>query len=325
MTELPNKEILFFYESKQNPNGDPGFDNQPRVQPDGTLIVTDVRLKRTIRDYLRDHKGKTIFVDYNEKGEPQRAKERVIGLLSLKKIDEKTVIKDLIIKTSDVPLFGALVPIQSDKSAKGGDNASDDKGSSAKFTGPVQFSIGRSVNIVTVINPQIVGRFVGDKKANVQKQHSTFGKFYSVEYALIKFTGVVFPKNLGPYFKDEEVVMKFKEEEAGLADAIWNGTNSLVSRSKYPQRSIFYLEIAYDGTLYNDLGVLVRESPEAHGSGLKELPKKVFDFSRLVSSLKVRKPLSVKIRYVRDISDEIEQLAAELARAGIKVDSACTG
>ena len=41
------KEILFYYESRKNPNGDPGFDDQPRLMDDGTIMVTDLRLKRT--------------------------------------------------------------------------------------------------------------------------------------------------------------------------------------------------------------------------------------------------------------------------------------
>ncbi|PIN82466.1 MAG: type I-B CRISPR-associated protein Cas7/Csh2, partial [Nitrosopumilales archaeon CG11_big_fil_rev_8_21_14_0_20_33_24] len=66
-------EILFYYESKQNPNGDPGFENQPRMMPDDTIMVTDVRIKRTMRDYARDVKGETLFVDFDENGTPTTA------------------------------------------------------------------------------------------------------------------------------------------------------------------------------------------------------------------------------------------------------------
>ena len=62
------KEILFYYESRQNPNGDPGFENQPRLMPDGTIMVTDVRVKRTIRDYAKTALNETIFVDYGKEG-----------------------------------------------------------------------------------------------------------------------------------------------------------------------------------------------------------------------------------------------------------------
>jgi Cas7 group CRISPR-associated protein Csh2 len=61
--ELKNlkKELLFYYESRQNPNGDPGFENQPRLMSDGTIMVTDVRIKRTIRDYAKNKYGVTLF------------------------------------------------------------------------------------------------------------------------------------------------------------------------------------------------------------------------------------------------------------------------
>lgn len=63
-------EILFLYEIENaNPNGDPLNENRPRFDSeDSTVIVSDVRLKRTIRDYLFEYKGfngkeeKDIFV-----------------------------------------------------------------------------------------------------------------------------------------------------------------------------------------------------------------------------------------------------------------------
>lgn len=57
-------EILFLYDvSFANPNGDPVDENKPRIDEEtGINIVTDVRLKRTIRDYLAYYKGKEVFI-----------------------------------------------------------------------------------------------------------------------------------------------------------------------------------------------------------------------------------------------------------------------
>ncbi|RLF41534.1 MAG: type I-B CRISPR-associated protein Cas7/Csh2 [Thermoplasmata archaeon] len=57
-------EILFLYDvTDANPNGDPMEENRPRIDEEtGVNIVTDVRLKRTIRDYLRDFKEQNIFI-----------------------------------------------------------------------------------------------------------------------------------------------------------------------------------------------------------------------------------------------------------------------
>ena len=80
-------ELLFCYDiTDANPNGDPLDANKPRIDEEtGTNIVTDVRLKRTIRDYLYDYKGyngengKDIFVReivYDNEGHIQDAKLR---------------------------------------------------------------------------------------------------------------------------------------------------------------------------------------------------------------------------------------------------------
>ena len=48
------KEMLFLYDvTNANPNGDPADENKPRIDEESKKnIVTDVRLKRTVRDYL---------------------------------------------------------------------------------------------------------------------------------------------------------------------------------------------------------------------------------------------------------------------------------
>jgi len=57
-------EILFIYDIRDgNPNGDPLDENKPRIDEEtGINLVTDVRMKRTIRDYLHDIKNLEIFV-----------------------------------------------------------------------------------------------------------------------------------------------------------------------------------------------------------------------------------------------------------------------
>jgi CRISPR-associated protein Csh2 len=57
-------EIVFLYDVKDsNPNGDPLDENKPRIDEETMLnIVTDVRLKRTIRDYLHDFRNEELFI-----------------------------------------------------------------------------------------------------------------------------------------------------------------------------------------------------------------------------------------------------------------------
>lgn len=301
------KEFVFYYESRQNPNGDPGFENQPRMMPDNTILVTDVRLKRTIRDYAKNSLQKTIFVDYDKEGNPITADGRVKEILGSLQGD---IVKGLLLKTFDTPLFGALVTIRSKESEESG---------SSKLTGPIQFGIGRSVNKVKVINPMISGRFVG-KEAKSEKQFSTFGKFFSVEYALIKFQGIINPLNLDKYLMDEEVVKNFISSEGLFFECLWNGTNSLISRSKFPQRSVFYIEVDYSGAIYNDLSLLVDESSEMKSSATR-LTQKPFIFNKLLQALHDRKSKvdQVRLASCREISDDVIALKDKLAQDGIKV------
>ena len=65
MSVITNRsELLFLYDvTDSNPNGDPIDENKPRIDEEtGINFVTDVRLKRTIRDYLHDYKGQEIFI-----------------------------------------------------------------------------------------------------------------------------------------------------------------------------------------------------------------------------------------------------------------------
>lgn len=59
-----NSDFLFLYEASGcNPNGDPDQENKPRMDYDTkTNLVTDVRLKRYLRDHLKEQ-GHDIFVD----------------------------------------------------------------------------------------------------------------------------------------------------------------------------------------------------------------------------------------------------------------------
>jgi len=307
-SELKNlkKELLFYYESRQNPNGDPGFENQPRLMSDGTIMVTDVRIKRTIRDYAKNKYGATLFVDYGNDGSAVTADNRAKEILDA---NLKEGIQGLAAKTFDVPLFGGLVTIRADKG--GG-------GSSQKLTGPVQFAIGRSINQVQILNPVIVGRFVGKEKkgaqgAEDQEQFSTFGKFYAVDYALIKIHGAVNPINLWEYFEDDKVMKNFTDAESKLFPCLWDGTNSLITRSKFPQRSIFFLEVTYDGSIYNDLPVLVEEDSALKGnvSGLTVSPLK---FDKLLDALKMRKAKVKKVRLAacKELLKDAQKLEADI-------------
>lgn len=108
------REYLFIYDvTNANPNGDPNDENKPRIDEEtGKNIVTDVRLKRTVRDYLYDVKGLEIFVREikNQDGKTQTSKERAKDFES----DPDRILKECI----DVRLFGGTIPLESSKGKK---------------------------------------------------------------------------------------------------------------------------------------------------------------------------------------------------------------
>lgn len=298
-------DILFYYESRNNPNGDPGFDNQPRLMPDNTILVTDVRIKRTMRDYAKNVKQKELFADFGDDGLPVSARDRSKEIAKKADDNSKDLVKVMLKNTFDVPLFGALIPFP----AKDPDPITNKQGSQ-KLTGPMQFAIGRSVNMVNVINPSITSRFIGDE---AKGRHTTIGSFYAVEYALIKTSANINPINLGNYFADDTIRKNFENCCDMIPECLWDGTDNLVTRSKYPQNSLLYIEVNYDDKLHNDLPYLISENPELKGE-IKELGKSPFIFDELTNALNERKGhiLDIKIKCAKSIDSDVGDFISSL-------------
>jgi len=218
-----NSEILFIYDAKNcNPNGDMDNENKPRMDYDtNTNLVSDVRLKRYIRDYLNKFKEKEIFIKRTNKDvtSDKRAKE-----LEKNNIDWKTLI--------DVKLFGGIVTIKTQT-----DN----------LTGPVQFNWGYSLNNVELLESKtITSTFKTSGKAE-NTGGSGIGKDYRVKYSFIAFSGSINKKVA------EET--KLTEEELKLLDeAMINSIQLCRTRSKIGQSPRLYLRVVMkDNKTLNDL------------------------------------------------------------------------
>lgn len=247
-----NSEILFIYDAKMcNPNGDPDDENKPRMDYErGTNLVSDLRLKRYMRDYLADFKNSEIFVS-KVQGETVDATNRLKKLIEKFKdeINNSNDLKDLIksdkaeeknlskhlqwllSKLIDVRFFGATMPIKNE----GG------KGASITFTGPIQFNWGYSLN--KVIGPMesnaITSTFAGAKE-----DYSTMGKDYRVNYSLIAFHGIIsanrarstYLTNLDTDIFDDAIVKSIPLEAT--------------TRSKTGQSPLFYIRVEYNNSEY---------------------------------------------------------------------------
>ena len=163
---------MFLYDIQNaNPNGDPNDENKPRMDEEtGKNIVTDVRLKRTIRDYLYENENNEndIFVReviYDKDGHIQDAKLRASDYLpedkeKLKQMSaeeqKQEISRAILSKCIDVRLFGATIPL--DLKVKGKNVTS-----SITFTGPVQFKMGRSLHSVKIQHIKGTGAIASKK------------------------------------------------------------------------------------------------------------------------------------------------------------------
>lgn len=251
-------EIVFLYDIKDaNPNGDPMDENKPRIDEEtGINIVTDVRLKRTIRDYLMNFKKKEIFVREitDEAGKIQdaklRAKDFLKDVTDLENKDfneQKNIIKDKIVNDCiDVRLFGATIPL--DLSIKEKDKAKSVTGS-ITLTGPVQFRMGRSLHKVELKHIKGAGAFAA-KAGATQK---TFREEDVLPYSLIGFYGII-NENAAQHTQLRE------DDLTLLLDGVWNGTKNLISRSKAGQMPRLLLKVNYKEENYHigDLDKLIK-------------------------------------------------------------------
>ncbi len=290
MSELlkTRSELLFLYDAKDsNPNGDPLDENKPRMDEERSVnLVTDVRLKRTIRDYLYEYKefngtnGKDIFVREikDDKGNVQDGKKRASNFFKDKK-NAAEVEKEVLEKCIDVRLFGATIPLDKD---------------SVTFTGPVQFKMGRSLHPVQINHIKGTGAFASGEG----KGQATFREEYFVMYSLIGFYGII-NENAAKYTKltNDDVTL--------LLDGIWNGTKNLISRSKIGQTPRLLLKIDYKepnfliGDLDSYLKLIINENlstPEK----IRDTDDYQVDLTGLVKILKQYQDKIDKINFKTD-------------------------
>ncbi len=203
------RELVFVYSVREaNPNGDPDDENRPRTDDDGFALVSDVRLKRTIRDYwLSNNSDVLVKRVYDEKGNIYDMNKRITSVLSEDDAADRTKILEKIPKQFiDARLFGFVGTV---------------KGANCSLTGPVQFSIGKSLN-----KPNITTHTITSVMAGASEKGGSIGAFHILDYALIRFQGVICPKLA-------EISKMTKNDLKELYAGIWKGTQTLNTRSKF--------------------------------------------------------------------------------------------
>ncbi|HBM74863.1 MAG TPA: type I-B CRISPR-associated protein Cas7/Csh2 [Clostridiaceae bacterium] len=219
---MNNSEILYLYDARlANPNGDPDEENRPRMDYERDInLVSDLRLKRYIRDYL-ESKGYLLYVRKLD-GNPVKPEEII---KRVKDQSKEGVLNEFI----DVRLFGATMPI---------------KGDNRTFIGPVQFNWGYSLNKVELLESSITSHFAtmeGNKQGAI-------GKDYRVKYSFIAFSGVISGKRAAE--------TKLTEDDIKLLDqSMKYAIPSLATRSKIGQYPRLYMRVEYndDETILGDM------------------------------------------------------------------------
>ncbi len=315
---MNRSELLFLYDlNDANPNGDPLDENKPRIDEETeTNIVTDVRLKRTIRDYINQKYDDDIFVKEKASatGEGiQDAKTRAMDYLpdgEYKTIDEaKKALNDSILSSCiDVRLFGATIPLEVKIAKK-------NKSGSSIFTGPVQFRMGRSLNKVELKHIKGTGAFASSDG----KTQKTFREEYVLPYSLIAFYGVINEVAAQDTNLTDDDVNK-------LLEAMWNGTKNLITRSKFGQTPRLLLQIEYNEDYYfiGDLNNKISIQHELNNDKeIRRITDVKLDFSNLVDNLENSKDKINRIYY--KIDDNVSfadgnSLIEDLKSLGIEVE-----
>lgn len=210
---MNNSEILYIYDAKlANPNGDPDEENRPRMDYTREInLVSDLRIKRYVRDYLVD-RGFEIFVQ-GINGKSVTAEDRA---KALKDTSDENILNKLI----DVRMFGATITL---------------KGDNKTFIGPIQFNWGYSLNRVELLESSITSHFL----TGTEKSQGAIGKDYKVKYSLIAFSGVISGK------RAEKT--KLSEEDVSLFDkAMKYAIPALATRSKIGQYPRLYIRVEYN-------------------------------------------------------------------------------
>jgi len=180
MAALQNKIdfVVLVAVNKANANGDPLNGNRPRTDYNGFGEISDVCIKRKIRNRMQDM-GYDIFVQSDERknDEYKSLSERVSNTVKTKDPDEfaKAVCENWL----DVRTFGQVFAFK-DKNVV-----------SMGVRGPVSIHQGVSISPVEVRSYQITKSVNGDSTSGGEKSSDTMGQKHFVEFGIYKIKGSI--------------------------------------------------------------------------------------------------------------------------------------
>jgi CRISPR-associated protein Csh2 len=239
-------EIVFLYDAVDaNPNGNPlSGANRPRKDPvTEQAVVTDVRLKRYLRDQLEDD-GHGVYITSSRDTEYAKTREELLkDALGVTDADDvpDDAFDGFLANAVDARYFGATLSIDTDDDeiiAAVEDQLPD------HLTGPVQFSPGKSLH--PVVENEEYNSLTSVIGTQEEKEQGGFDlDDHRLKYALIGFHGLV----------DEHGAenTNLSEEDVRRLDTLcWRAIkNQTITRSKVGQEPRLYLRVEYADERYH--------------------------------------------------------------------------
>lgn len=283
--QAEQSEMLFMWDARMcNPNGDMSADNAPRFDDvDEKAIVSDVRVKRTIRDDLQYRKQQNIFINNEEILKSGLQAEERFDQLKKSFQDKKKEKKDereIFLSCIDNRLFGGVAPK-----------------SNIQLVGATQFSWAKSLNKTETVLKSGTGAFATKGADGETKYKKTFRSDNYIPYGLFALYGTVNRIHAANCRTSEDDIMT-------MVDSMWHGTKFLNTRSKQGQKPRFLIRIVYKPESRYFIGLLdelVRLNNIDNSSNIREIDEADIDFGRLVQAISRAEG---EIRKVMIIMDE---------------------
>ena len=292
MNESPllveKSEILFLYESTYSiPNGDPFTGEQRYDEETKCILVSDVRIKRFVRDFLCET-GQDVYVRNDRTNVKQSAKEgdaesgaaARFNTLELQ-FDKGTPAQNVLSSMIDVRLFGGI---------------STKTGNAVNLTGPVQFALlNPSLNAVELRMHQNTSVF----SSSTDKSRGAIGTTTVVPYALNQIHGWINPYSARHTNLSEEDI-------STLFHAMWASINNANTRTKSNQNSLLLIQVVYSDParkLYG-LDCLIKINPKDNkrGEQLRSRADYDLDFSPLKDAVSGTEAVQTVRFYTEDAS-----------------------
>jgi CRISPR-associated protein Csd2 len=229
--------VLLYDVENGNPNGDPDAGNMPRIDPEtGHGLVTDVCLKRKIRNYVEMVKGDAEgYRIYIKEGVPLNTNHKnaytAVGLEPGKKASPDGVNRArawMCQNFYDIRTFGAVLTV--------GDNC-------GQVRGPVQINFSRSIDPI-VQQEVTITRLTVTREEEAEKER-TIGRKHIVPYALYRAEGYISAK----LANDPTKGTGFSEDDLAL---FWEALINMfehdrsAARGKMATRRLFVFKHASD-------------------------------------------------------------------------------